>query len=228
MAPTQLPRKAIAIPLAVVSLALAPAGAWGADLISNSGNSFDRSTYNSDEGELVYFQHTGGAPHDVTSDQGPGALFESETISGGTTPVNGTQSLPPGTFPFHCSVHPTQMKAVLVVRDTGAPGPNPGPGPPLTLDLEAKKQELREKLKFFATATIASTLVAKGKAIRETTKRLAANQKTTVKAKLKPAKRRRLEEQLERFGKAKTRIEATATNQSGETASDVVKVKLKD
>jgi len=44
------------------------------------------------------------------------------------------------------------------------PGPGPGPGPQaLTLDLAAKKQELRKKIKFFATASVASTLVAEGK-----------------------------------------------------------------
>jgi Trypsin len=112
----------------------------------------------------------------------------------------------------------------------GLPAPD-GSGPagaPLTLDLRAKKQELRTKLKFFATATVASTLVSQGKAIKDTTKQLAANQETKVKAKLKRKARRRLEEKLDKRGKAKTKVEATASNQGGATATDAVKVKLKD
>jgi hypothetical protein len=116
------------------------------------------------------------------------------------------------------------------------PPETPPPGPPtepgqiaqLTLNLGAKKQELRKKVKFSATATAASDLVATGKAIKETTKQLAANQKTTVKAKLKPKARNRLEEKLDEKGKTKTKVKATATDQSGATATDTVKVKLKD
>lgn len=96
------------------------------------------------------------------------------------------------------------------------------------LDLEAKKQKLRKKIKFFATATVASTLVAQGKKIKETTEQLSANQETKVKAKLKRKARNRLEERLDEKGKAKVKVKGTATNQSGAEASDTVKVKLKD
>jgi Trypsin len=117
--------------------------------------------------------------------------------------------------------------------DDGTPPPDDGTPPPdggapLTLDLEAKKQKLRKKIKFFATATVASTLVAKGKKIKETTGQLAANQKTKIKAKLKRKARNRLEEKLEEKGKAKVKVEATVINQSGAKATDTVKVKLKD
>jgi plastocyanin len=221
-----------------------------ADVIKNSGNSFDQSTYYSDQGDLVQYEHTGGAPHNVTSTESSGGepLFSSDTISSGTTPVDGTQDLAPGTYPFICTVHPTQMKADLVVReappdettpppDVTTPPPDVTTPPPdvttppvtepLTLDLEAKKQELRKKLKFFATATVASTLVARGEKIKETAKQLAANQKTKVKAKLKQAARKRLEEKLEKAGRAKVKIKGTATAQSGAEATDTVTVKLK-
>ncbi len=223
-----------------MALALLPAGAWGvADVIKNSGNSFDRSTYFSDQGDLVQFQHSGqGAPHNVRSTQssGGGLLFSSDTISTGTTPVDGTQDLAPGTYPFVCTIHPTQMKADLVVRGAPPDGTTPPPDgttppvtePPLTLDLAAKKQELRKKVRFFATASVASTLVAKGKKIKETTEQLAANQKTKVEARLKPKARRQLEETLEKTGKAKVKVEGTATTRSGATVTDTVTVKLKD
>jgi hypothetical protein len=110
------------------------------------------------------------------------------------------------------------------------PLPPPGgtPPPPLTLDLKAKKQELRKKIKFSATANAGSTLVATGKAIKKTTKQLAADQKTTVKAKLKPKARKRLEEKLEEKGTAKVKVKGTARTQSGAAATDTVLVRLKD
>ena len=105
----------------------------------------------------------------------------------------------------------------------GPPAP-PGPSLGVTLDLNANKQKVKKKVKFSATATADSTLIAEGKKIKETTKELAANQETTVKAKLKRKVRNRLEEK----GKGKVKIAATATDQSGASATDTVKVKLKD
>jgi Tol biopolymer transport system component len=95
------------------------------------------------------------------------------------------------------------------------------------LDLEAKKQKLRKKIKFFATASAASTLVAEGKKIKDTTQDLVADQRTKVKAKLKRKARKQLEEKLERKGKAKVKVAGTATTQSGAKGTDKVKVKLK-
>jgi glucose/arabinose dehydrogenase len=106
-------------------------------------------------------------------------------------------------------------------------GPGLGAGP-LTLDLTAKKQELKKKLKFFATASVASTLVARGKKVKETTKQLAANQETKANAKVKRKQRRRLEEKLAERGQAAVKIKGAATDRRGATATDRVKVKLKD
>jgi hypothetical protein len=103
------------------------------------------------------------------------------------------------------------------------PGP-PGPPPEeLTLDLGAKTQKVKKKVKFSATASVDATLVAEGKKIKETTTQLAADQKTTIKAKLKSKARNRFEEK----GKGKVTIEGTASTVTG-TATDTVKVKLKD
>jgi glucose/arabinose dehydrogenase len=128
--------------------------------------------------------------------------------------------------------------AVYEIFDAAPAQPNPpddcpistpGPGPEaLTLDLEAKKQKLKKKLKLLATASADSSLVAEGKAIKQTTKELAANETTKVKAKLKRKQRKKLARKLDRTGKAKTKVEATATDQRGATADDNVKVKLKD
>jgi plastocyanin len=230
--------KAMLAPLtAVVFLALVPAGASGvADVIKNLGNSFDRSTYYSDQGDLVQYQYVGaGAPHNVRSTQFSGGerLFSSDTISTGTTPVDGTQYLAPGTYPFICTIHPSQMAAELVVREDGTPPPDDGTPPPdggapLTLDMAAKTQELKKKLRFTATANVASTLVAEGKKIKDATEQLAANQRTKVKAKLKRKARNPLEQKLEEKGRAGVKVTGTATTQSGAEATDTVKVKLKD
>jgi plastocyanin len=216
--------------VAVVFLALVPAGASGvADVIRNLGNSFDRSTYYSDQGDLVQYQYVGaGAPHNVRSTQFSGGerLFSSDTISIGTTPVDGTQDLGPGTYPFICTIHPSQMAAELVVREDGTPPPDDGA--PLTLDMAARKQELKKKLKFTATASVASTLLAEGKKIKDARERLAANQRTEVKAKLKRMARNPLEEKLEEKGRAGVKVTGTATTQSGAEATDTIKVKLTD
>ena len=100
----------------------------------------------------------------------------------------------------------------------------------LTLDLTAKKQELKKKLKFFATASVTSTLKATGKKLRPTTTQLAANQETKVKAKLKRKARNRLEARLDDKGNAKVKVKGTADalSTSDAEATDTVKVKLKD
>jgi lysophospholipase L1-like esterase len=96
------------------------------------------------------------------------------------------------------------------------------------LDLEAKKQKLKKKLKFSATVDTDSILVATGSAIKETTEQLAATQETKVEARLKRKAQKRLEEKLKKAGKAKVKIQCTATTEAGGAATDTVKVKLKD
>jgi hypothetical protein len=91
-----------------------------------------------------------------------------------------------------------------------------------TLDLSAKTQELRTKIKFSATASAASTLVAEGKDIKETTKQLAANEKTEIKARLT----RKFQHQVEQGDRVK--IKGTASDQSGAVATDTVKAKVTD
>jgi hypothetical protein len=114
------------------------------------------------------------------------------------------------------------------------PGPQPPPGgepqpgfPALQLDLDAKKQELRKNLAFFATTNVDSTLVAGG-SIKETTKQLEGVVKTKVKAKLKSKARKKLAKKLDRKGKAKAKVEASAASETSGTAIDELKVKLKD
>jgi hypothetical protein len=109
--------------------------------------------------------------------------------------------------------------------DPDAPGA-PGIGP-LTLDLHAKKQKLKKALVFFATASADSALLARGKAIKKATKQLTANQGTKVKAKLKRKARKRLARKLAKKGRANTKLRATATDRSGATAHDTVRIRLR-
>jgi glucose/arabinose dehydrogenase len=134
-----------------------------------------------------------------------------------------------------CELYVLDSDSVEKIVGSSAASAAPAcPSPPttpntttLTLDLGAKKQALKKKLKFFATASADSTLVATGKAIKETEKDLAPKEKTKVEVKLKPAKRKRLQKRLDNKGKAKVMINATATDQSGKTATDKIKLKLK-
>jgi hypothetical protein len=125
-----------------------------------------------------------------------------------------------------------------VTTPTPPTPPTPGPQPPpegepqpgfpaLQLDLDAKKQELRKKLTFFATTNVDSTLVAGG-SIKQTTKPLEGTVKTKIKAKLKSKKRKQLAQRLDRKNNAKAKVEASAASGTSGTAIDEIKVKLKD
>jgi hypothetical protein len=115
-----------------------------------------------------------------------------------------------------------------VTTPTPPTPPTPGPAPPaLTLDLDAKKQALKKKLTFFATTNVDSTLEAGG-SVKNTTKQLAAGEKTKVKAKLKGSKREKLADKLATSGKAKAKVETVATDQFDNQAVEEIKVKLKD
>ena len=201
----------------------------GGNLQVNQNSGFQEAVRNVIDGDLQAFSNEGGFL--IYANRIDGNL---QCKSNDPPPVGG-QNLVEGNKEDQCSqLEPSSPgpPPVEPPPDDGSPTPpggGPGPGAePLTLDLEAKKQQLRKKLKFFATATVASTLVAKGKKIKQSTEQLAANQETKVNAKLKRKARNRLEEKLDEKGKAKVKVEATATNQSGATATDTVKVKLKD
>jgi plastocyanin len=105
-------------------------------IVAGPADSFTQPAYNTDQGEIVPFQNNGGS-HNVTARQsGPdgGALFRSDTTNSGTVPVNGTQYLSTGAYPFFCTVHPTTMQGTLQVTGNGAPQARPS----ATLKLRTK------------------------------------------------------------------------------------------
>jgi plastocyanin len=105
-------------------------------IVGGPADSFTLPTYNTDQGAVVPFQNNGGS-HNVTARQGGpdgDALFRSDTTTSGITPVNGTQYLSAGDYPFFCTVHPTTMQGTLRVTGAGAPQARPS----ATLKLRTK------------------------------------------------------------------------------------------
>jgi plastocyanin len=93
-------------------------------------------------GTLSFRNATAGVPHSVTADDGGPdgkALFGSPLVTGtaaGTIrTVAGVQYLAPGTYQFHCSVHPTTMTGTLTVT-SGTPVARP------QIDVAIAKQTL--------------------------------------------------------------------------------------
>jgi plastocyanin len=120
---------------AIVALVVVGATAFGAgqalgasEAITTSTTccSYGKSTFTIDRGAVATFQNQdpGTSPHDVfsvDSRAGNRPLFNSAQINLGQTPVNGTESLAPGTYRFFCTVHPTQMSGQLAVTPSASP-----------------------------------------------------------------------------------------------------------
>jgi hypothetical protein len=105
------------------------------------------------------------------------------------------------------------------------PGPPTPPAPDPTLELDAKKQELKKKVKFFAESNQDATLVVGG-GVKTSQRELVAGERRKVKA--KPKKLGKLVKKVANTGKAKVKINAAATNDAGSTAVDQITVKLRD
>jgi plastocyanin len=106
-------------------------------IVGTGGDVFTKGTFTTDQGEVVQLQVTGSTHNATASTNGPDGkpLFRSATIGPGTTPVNGTQYLTAGSYPFICTVHPTTMQATLNVTGNGTPQPRPH----IDLKLASKK-----------------------------------------------------------------------------------------
>jgi plastocyanin len=201
------PGKRFLAAIAVVALgAMAYAGfalAASDTIVAGPTDAFTQPSYNTDQGEIVPFQNNGGS-HNVTARQsGPDgdALFRSDTTTSGVIPVNGTQYLASGAYPFFCTVHPTTMQGTLQVSGAGTPQARPS----ATLKLRTKtiSKAIKKGLLVVVNATTqvsGATLTAKlGKAtLGTTTASLAAGTQTkTVK--------------LSKAGKTKLRSKGKAT-----------------
>jgi plastocyanin len=132
-------KRALLITLTCAGVALGAGVAFGAPatIIGTGANTFDAPTYTQDQGDLSLLQVTGSIHNATATQNGPDgkALFRSATISGATTPVNGTQYLTTGSYAFICTIHPTTMQATLNVTTNGTPQPRPQ----ITLKLQSRK-----------------------------------------------------------------------------------------
>jgi len=87
---------------------------------------FDPANLEVQAGSTVLFANIGGKPHTLTADDGS---FDTGTVAPGAeggrfAGTNATITLSkPGTFPFHCEVHPAAMKGVLTVTGGETPPP---------------------------------------------------------------------------------------------------------
>jgi len=106
--------------LGSAAIAAPVASAAPASIIGTGGDVFAPTTYAHDAGTVASFTSTGGT-HNVTAFAGGPdgqALFRSETISSGSTPVNGTQYIGAGGHAFLCTIHPSTMQGTLNVSGT--------------------------------------------------------------------------------------------------------------
>lgn len=117
--------------IAVVASLVAAATAWADETITTRPtNQFAAAVTTIDQGEKVTLRNMDIAGHDVvsekTGDDG-NPLFRSEVVGPGQSgPVEGTEYLTTGTYPFFCSIHPG-MEATLEVTSQGTPVPRPQP-----------------------------------------------------------------------------------------------------
>lgn len=125
------------------ALGVGAAVAWAAPatIVGDGANAFDAGIYAHEGGTVAQLTVT-GSNHNVTAGaNGPDgkALFRSNTITGGSTPVNGTQYVSAGSYAFICTIHPDTMKATLNVTGSGLPRP--------TVDVAVSSRKLAKVLK---------------------------------------------------------------------------------
>jgi plastocyanin len=132
-------RLAVGVVLAGATLSAGVALAASQTITTTGGDAFTAASFTTDQGEGARFQNNGGTHNVTATATGPDgkALFRSQTISGGTAPVSGTQYLTTGSYDFICTIHPSTMQAKLQVTGNGTPVPRPS----ATLAVKAKTVE---------------------------------------------------------------------------------------
>jgi plastocyanin len=95
------------------SSASAQPAAPGGNTISIKNFAFEPSTLTVKTGTTVTWVNNDGASHTIVSDTGSTASFSSDPFATGASyTFTFTQ---PGTYPYHCSIHPT-MKGEIIVQ----------------------------------------------------------------------------------------------------------------
>jgi plastocyanin len=194
---------AIAGVTATVALA-SPAAITG-----KADNTFDAPSYNHDAGTVAQLNIAGSSHNATATANGPDGkpLFSSITLStaGGSTPVNGTEYLAAGSYPFICTLHPSTMAATLVVAGTPQPRPTVAFK---VLDRKLSKVVKKGQLRVQATttgngkATVSATL---GQTRVAADQEIAGASTQTLKLRLTPGGRKK----LQKLNRAKLKLEGT-------------------
>ncbi len=89
-----------------------PAFAGGGNSITIKNFAFDPPALTVKAGTVVTWVNNDQAPHALASDTGSPAAFLSDTLSPGASfTFTFTR---PGTYPYHCSIHPSMKGTILV------------------------------------------------------------------------------------------------------------------
>jgi plastocyanin len=103
--------------------------------------SFDPPSVSVATGSTISFANVGGKPHTLTADDGsfdtgvvtPGA--ENGRFAGNNATITLNK---PGTFPFHCEVHPAAMKGTITVQGAEKQGAGAASDAPRTAGVEVE------------------------------------------------------------------------------------------
>lgn len=79
--------------------------------VTATDNAYDQTALTVEPGTEVYLANSGSNPHTMTADDGG---FDTGTVSPGS---EGEFNAPtePGSYAFHCNIHPNAMKGTLTV-----------------------------------------------------------------------------------------------------------------
>ena len=97
------------------------------------------NTLTADAGSTILFANVGGKPHTLTADDGS---FDTGVVPPGAeggrfAGTNVTFTLKkPGTFAFHCEIHPQVMKGTLTVTGSAKEGPAPPSAAPTAASVD--------------------------------------------------------------------------------------------
>ena len=86
--------------------------AGGGNTVVIKNFAFDPSQLTVKTGTVVKWTNQDGAPHTIVSDTGSPAAFSSDSLSSGASyTFTFTQ---PGTYMYHCSIHPSMKGTIMV------------------------------------------------------------------------------------------------------------------
>lgn len=186
-----------------------------------------------DQGDSVTFVNADAVEHDVLArDKGPDGkpLFRSELVGfAQSAPVEGTEFLVTGAYPFVCSLHP-QMEGTITVTSAGQPKPRPGDKTSLklsVLDSKVSKVRSRGSLRVRVTtnrpATVRMTTRADGSTFARGTVKLAEAGAKTAQLRLTRAGRKL----VARRKRIALTVSGTTKNAAGKTTRASAKKTLR-